>query len=339
MTTSKSRPPALSTSVWHAEPDPADSDSTIGDALALAASQWGSRTALVEGVVGGHARRWTFRELLDESTRVARGLLRRFAPGEHLAVWAANGPEWIQLEFGAALAGLTLVTVNPAFRQAELSYVLHQSRAAGVVVQPRYRSRDLLSMVDGALEGTQVREVISLGDWNEFLASGDNVGSLRDPLPNVLPTDPAQIQYTSGTTGRPKGALLSHRGLVANARRYASVIGARTDDVWINPMPLFHTAGCGLVTLGALQTGGRHVIPPGFDADLMLDLFEAERGTVMLSVPTMLIRMLERQNEAPRDVSSWRLTTLGGAPVPLELALRAGRDLGVEVGIDRKSVV
>ncbi|WP_342659966.1 3-[(3aS,4S,7aS)-7a-methyl-1,5-dioxo-octahydro-1H-inden-4-yl]propanoyl:CoA ligase [Rhodococcus ruber] len=333
MTTPKIRRPALSTSVWHAEPDPADSDSTIGDALALAALQWENRTALVEGIVGGHARRWTFRELLDESTRVARGLLRRFAPGEHLAVWAANGPEWIQLEFGAALAGLTLVTVNPAFRQAELSYVLRQSRAAGVVVQPRYRSRDLLSMVDTALEGTQVREVISLGDWNEFLASGDNVGSLRDPLPNVLPTDPAQIQYTSGTTGRPKGALLSHRGLVANARRYASVIGARTDDVWINPMPLFHTAGCGLVTLGALQTGGCHVIPPRFDADLMLDLFEAERGTVMLSVPTMLIRMLERQDEAPRDVSSWRLTTLGGAPVPLELALRAGRDLGVEVGI------
>ncbi|WP_458682584.1 AMP-binding protein [Prescottella equi] len=323
----------LSASIWTAETDPDDTDSTIGDALVRAASRWGDRTALVEGIVGDDARRWTFGELLEASTCVARALLRRFSPGDHLAVWSANSPEWIQLEFGAALAGLTLVTVNPAFGQAELEYVLRQSRSVGVVVQPQFRSRDLQSIVTAAVEGTQVREVISFGEWGEFVSSGRDFSGQPDPLPEVEPGDPAQIQYTSGTTGQPKGALLSHRGLVANSRRYATVIGARTDDVWINPMPLFHTAGCGLVTLGALQTGGSHVIPPRFDADLMLDLFEAERGTVMLSVPTMLIRMLERQERDPRDVSSWRLTTLGGAPVPLDLALRAQRDVGVEVGI------
>ncbi|GAA0844442.1 class I adenylate-forming enzyme family protein [Streptosporangium amethystogenes subsp. fukuiense] len=330
MTAAKGRRPALSAALWHADPDPDHVDSTIGDALIRAASRWGGRTALVEGVVGEHARRWTFEELLEDSIRVARALLRRFSPGERLAVWAGNGPEWIQLEFGAALAGLTLVTVNPAFRQAELSYVLEQSRASGIVVQPRYRSTELLPMADAVRDGTQVREVISLGDWDEFRAAESGA---RDGLPHVAPRDPAQIQYTSGTTGRPKGALLSHRGLVANGRRYATVAGAHPNDVWVNPMPLFHTAGCGLVTLGALQTGGCHVIPAGFDADLMLDLFEAERGTIMLSVPTMLIRMLERQADRPRDVSSWRSTTLGGAPVPLDLVLRAQRELGVEVGI------
>ncbi len=326
MTAANGHRPAL----WHADPDPGHVDGTIGDALTRAAAQWGDRTALVEGVTGGHARRWTFEELLGDSIRAARALLRRFDPGERLAVWAGNGPEWIQLEFGAALAGLTLVTVNPAFRQAELSYVLEQSRASGIVVQPRYRSGDLLPVAEAARAGTQVREVISLGDWDGLR---DAESGARAGLPEVASEDPAQIQYTSGTTGRPKGALLSHRALAANGRRYATVIGARPDDVWVNPMPLFHTAGCGLVTLGALQTGGCHVIPAGFDADLMLDLFQAERGTIMLSVPTMLIRMLERQADRPRDLSSWRLATLGGAPVPLDLVRRAQRDLGVEVGI------
>jgi acyl-CoA synthetase (AMP-forming)/AMP-acid ligase II len=98
-------------------------------------------------------------------------------------------------------------------------------------------------------------------------------------------------------------------------------------------MPLFHTAGCGLLTLGALQTDGVHVLPAGFDAGVMLDLFEVEGGTLMLSVPTMLIRMLDEQASSPRDVTSWRLTSLGGAPVPLELVRRAEQELGVKVAI------
>jgi fatty-acyl-CoA synthase len=108
---------------------------------------------------------------------------------------------------------------------------------------------------------------------------------------------------------------------------------AGPEDVWINPMPMFHTAGCGLATLGALQTGGTHVLPPGFDPAQMLDLFEAERGTLMLSVPTMLIRMLDEQAVRHRDVSSWRLSMLGGAPVAPELVRRAREQLGVAVTI------
>jgi acyl-CoA synthetase (AMP-forming)/AMP-acid ligase II len=133
-----------------------------------------------------------------------------------------------------------------------------------------------------------LREVIVLDDWQAFLAGAANV-----TLPRVRPLDIAQIQYTSGTTGFPKGARLTHRGLVNNSRFFAQVLGVDTSDVWINPMPMFHTAGCGLVTLGALQTGGVHILPPAFDPGVMLALFEAERGTVMLSVPTMLIRMLD----------------------------------------------
>src|SRR4051794_12013527 len=113
--------------------------------------------------------------------------------------------------------------------------------------------------------------------------------------------------------------MLPHRGLVMVSRMFATINGSSMRDVWINPMPMFHTAGCGLVTLGALQTGATPVLPAAFDPAVMLDLFEADSGTLMLSVPTMLIRMLDEQALCPRGVSSWRLSMLGGAPVAPEL--------------------
>ena len=303
---------------------------TVGGALDLAAAAWGPRTALVEVGPGSAQRRWTFDELRNDALRVARAMLERFRPGEHVAVWAANCPEWVLLEMGAAYAGLTLVTVNPAYQVGELTHVLGQSRCSGAFVQDASRGRDLPPIVEEARPGLPVlRDVVALSGWDDFLACADP----SRELPPVEPGDTAQIQYTSGTTGTPKGAELTHRGLVNVARYYAMVNGTGPDDVWVNPMPLFHTAGCGLATLGALQTGGTHVLPPGFDAALMLDAVEAGRGTVILSVPTMLIRMLDEQSARPRDVSSWRLSTLGGAPVPPELVRRAQRELGLVVTI------
>ena len=237
-----------------------------------------------------------------------------------MAIWAANSPEWFFVEFGAALAGLTIVTVNPAYLVAELVHVLKQSRACGVIVQDHYRERNLLAAVAEARETLPaLREVIPLSTWAEFAASGASEGA----LPEVLPGDVAQIQYTSGTTGAPKGARLTHRNLVNNGRFYARTIGARETDVWVNPMPMFHTAGCGLCTLGALQSGGSQVMPPGFDPELMLDLLEQERGSIVLSVPTMLQRILDAPSIGSRDLSSWRLVSLGGAPVPPELIRRS----------------
>ena len=304
---------------------------SIGDALRLAAANWGNRIALVEGVqVTNCPRQWSFEQLYKEACLVAGALLARFSPGERVAVWSANCPEWVLLELGAALAGLTLVTVNPAYLSKEVVYVLRQSNATGIVTCDDYRGRDftaILNEIKVTVPG--VREVISLSEWSTFLDSGKSTCS----LPSVSPNDVAQIQYTSGTTGFPKGAELTHRGLVNNSRFYANVIGANAKDVWINPMPMFHTAGCGLVTLGALQTGGMHVLPAGFDPKLMLDLFEAYRGTLMLSVPTMLIRMLDQPGAKNRDLSSWRLATLGGAPVPPELVRRAFTEFNIDVAI------
>jgi fatty-acyl-CoA synthase len=304
---------------------------SIGDVLRLAADKWGDRIALAEGIpITDSPRQWSFGQLYDEACLVARALLARFSPGERVAIWSPNCPEWALLEFGAALAGVTLVTVNPAYLPKELAYVLRQSNATGIVLCPEYRGRDFTGMLSEIkADIPAVREVISLADWPAFLDSGKSARS----LPKVSPGDVAQIQYTSGTTGFPKGAELTHRGLVNNGRFYANVIGANADDIWINPMPMFHTAGCGLATLGALQTGGTHVLPAGFDPGLMLDLIEAWRGTLVLCVPTMLVRMLDQSGDRDRDLSSWRLATLGGAPVPPELVRRAITEFDIDVAI------
>ena len=207
------------------------------------------------------------RSCLRNRRRSRRALLLRFVSGEHVAIWAANCPQWVMIELGASLAGLTLVTVNPAYLGEELAFVLRQSRARGIIVQDVYRHRNLVQAVNAARHTLpDLREVIALSSWPEFLKSGE----ARTALPSIKADDVAQIQYTSGTTGTPKGARLTHRNLVNNGRIYARTIGAGPQDIWINPMPMFHTAGCGSCTLGALQTGGAQVLPPGVRSELML---------------------------------------------------------------------
>ena len=201
-------------------------ETTVGGVLRAAAWRAPDRVALIDG-----DRRWTYGELRDEAERVARGLLTRFAPGEPVAVWAGNGPDWVLLEFAAGLAGLTLVTVNPAYQAEELAHVLGHSGARGVFLRGGAQA-GILDRIRGSLP--RLREVITLGDW----PSDDG-----EPLPAVEPASPAQILYTSGTTGRPKAAVLTHRGLTNNARLAAEAIGLRAGDVLVNPMPYFHVAG------------------------------------------------------------------------------------------------
>jgi fatty-acyl-CoA synthase len=305
---------------------------SIGDALREAASKWPHLTALIEGIAArDKRRRWTFPALLADSERTARAILSRFSPGDHVAVWAANSPEWVLIEFGAALAGVTLVTVNPAYLASELAFVLNQSKACGIFVQDSYRDRDLVAVAERVRgDLPQLRTVIPLSTLDDLAAAAP----AERALPAVTGDDVAQIQYTSGTTGVPKGARLTHRSLGNNGRFFAQTIGAKAGDVWMNPMPMFHTAGCGLVTLGALQTGGAQVMPRGFDSGLMLQLCEEERGSIMLSVPTMVIRMLDDPSLPRRDTRTWRLALIGGAPVAPELVRRAAQLVpGLKVAI------
>ena len=204
--------------------------------------------AMVGGVPDpGQRRRWTYAELLAEAEQAARALTARFAPGERVAVWAPNLPEWVILEFAAGLAGLVLVTVNPALRPAELAYVLNQSGAADIFLVLEFRSPMAEFLAEVRPEVPALREVVFFTDWAAFLSTAP----AEAVLPEVKADDIAQIQYTSGTTGFPKGAELHHRGLTNNARFYAERLGLRPGEVYVNPMPLFHTAGCGMGVPGS----------------------------------------------------------------------------------------
>ena len=315
----------LTTAYWPADTSSPVMETTIGGVLRAAAERAPDQPALISGDPDPARRRqWRYGELLAGAERAAQALLARFEPGDRVAVWAANCPEWVLLEFAAGLAGVTLVTVNPAYQADELAHVLGHSGARGVVLAADYRGSSLpaiLASVRGRLP--RLREVIPLGEWDRFCASGG--GS----LPEVDPADPAQILYTSGTTGRPKAAVLTHRGLTNNARLAGAAIGMRAGQSLVNPMPLFHVAGGGLLTLGIVQSTGTQVLMPHFDPGLALELTETYRGVCFGGVPTMLTALLSHPSLARRDLSSLRYALSGGAPVPAELVRRVEATLGI----------
>ncbi|HEY1822064.1 MAG TPA: AMP-binding protein, partial [Trebonia sp.] len=302
-------------------------ETTIGSILREAAGRAPGTTALIDGDPDRRDRRqWTYAELLAEAERAARALLTRFRPGERVAVWAPNSPEWVILEFAAALAGLTLVTVNPAYQGEELVHVLGHSEADGLFLADRFQDRDMhatLAEVRGRLP--RLRDVLSFSEWEAFTAAGYNGGD----LPDVAPSSPAQVLYTSGTTGRPKGAVLTHRGLTNNARLAFEAAGIGPGDVEINPMPMFHVGGSALFTLGPVQATATHVLMPRFSPALELELIETHAVTLLCGVPTMLMALLGHPDLAKRDVSSLRRVFTGGAVSPPALARQVEETLGV----------
>jgi fatty-acyl-CoA synthase len=306
---------------------PAVRDITLGQLLEQAARSAPSRLALIAGVPDPAARRqWTYAELYAEAQRTARALRCRFQPGERVAIWAQNLPEWVMMEFGAAMAGVVLVTVNPAFRANELEYVLKQSRAAGVFVVTAFRGNPMLDTVrELAPRCPELREIIAFDDWSSFIATGDDRSIA---LPDVKPTDPVMIQYTSGTTGFPKGALLHHRGLANNGADTALRMGVEPGDVFVTTMPLFHTGGCVCCVIGAVSRAATQVLVEAFDPGLVLEMFSTYRGNAMLGVPTMLVAMLEHPSFASTDLSSVRAICSGGSTVPAALVTRLEKELG-----------
>ncbi|MEU7813712.1 AMP-binding protein [Pseudonocardia sp. NPDC049154] len=246
-------------------------------------------------------------------------------PGERLAIWAPNCAEWVLLQQGASLAGLVLVTVNPANRRMELEYVLQRSGAAGIVHASEYRGVDMAVTVrEARAAAPDLREAIDLADWDEFLASATG----EHELPHVRPGDPAQIQYTSGTTGFPKGALLHHRGVINASRLVARGAGATDGAVWVNAMPMFHIGSGALTEIGTFSFAGTYVLMPAFDAGSLLELIETYRGTITLLVPTMLTAVLTHPDLPKRDLSSLQSVMSGASFVPAELVVRTKETLG-----------
>ncbi len=310
----------LTESYWPADRSEPVLETTVGGALREAAERWPTAVALVESDMEGVLRRrWTYVELLVEAERLALALASRYAPGERVCVWAPNVPEWVILEYAAALAGITLATANPAYRPRELKFVLEQSRSAGLFITPEYRGNPMAEIAaDVAADIPALREVVDVTDEAALFARGPS----EQALPEVKPDDPAQIQYTSGTTGFPKGALLHHRGLTNNARMAFARAMLHEGETVLNFMPMFHTSGCAFLTLGSVQFGCRMIIAKLFDPPRLLDIMQAERVELLLGVPTMLVGLSEAQAAQPRDVSSVRIAISGGSMVPPELIRR-----------------
>ncbi|WP_051749016.1 AMP-binding protein [Nevskia soli] len=307
----------LEWSYWPAEDSDEIHPTTIGSILRDAATAAPNRTAMVNWASHPSLRRtWTFAQLLRDAERTARALLLHFRPGSHIAIQAPNIPEWVLLELGAGLAGMVIVTISPSGRARELEYVLRQSQAVGLFHVAGFRCNPIqqwVTEVTPLLPNLQTSFAIEA--WDEFLSKGS-----EEPLPEVDPYAPAQIQYTSGTTGEPKGALLHHAGLTNNARMAMKRLGVGAGDVYAHGMPFFHTAGCVLSVLGPIQAGATQVFPQAFDSELLLGLIERERATHFLGVPTMFVCMIEHLRQRKYDFSSLKAVCCGGASIVPELA-------------------
>lgn len=318
--------PNLSTSHFPAQGDAEIRNITVGGLLREIADRHALAVAMVDVSDNGSCdRQWTYGELLEEAERLALALSTRYAQGERVVVWAPNIPQWIFMEYACGLAGLVLVTANPSFQASELKYVLEQSGAAGLFMVDEFRGNPMVEIAQEATGGnTRLREIVNLEDAGALYAFGERPAV----LPEVLPDDAAQIQYTSGTTGFPKGAVLSHKNLVNNARLFCGRKQVGPHSVWANFMPLFHTAGCATGALGCLQAAAKMLLIKRFDADVFARLIEEQGVTTCFAVPTMLFNLLESLDRTPRDMSSLEVITTGGAPVPPDLVRRVRDRLG-----------
>ncbi|MEZ5999443.1 AMP-binding protein [Hyphomonas sp.] len=303
---------------------------TIGDMLRSVVEQSPGQPALKElSYDGDIVRTWTYAELLKDCERLARALASRHEVGARIAVYAHNVPEWVLLEFACALAGITLVTVNPSYQQRELKYVLEQSRSEAIYYVAEYRGNPMKKIAEEVCDQiAAIRHRILLTD-HPALFDGEAVGSLRNPRP----ADPVQIQYTSGTTGFPKGALLHHHGLVRNGIEAMVRAGLRRGDSFVHHMPLFHTTGCAILVLGGLATGATMLLAPVFDPAMIVRVIERERCQFVLGVPTMLVALIDEVRRSGRDVSSIRRIMSGGAMVAPQLCRDAQNVLGAPIQI------
>ncbi|GGG60557.1 fatty-acyl-CoA synthase [Kocuria dechangensis] len=321
---------ALTTSYWPEHGEETIRDITLGGLLREAAATVPDRLALVDGVPDPAQRRtWTYAEFLREAEKVAHALLTGFAPGTKVAIWAPNSADWVILHEGISLAGMITVPINPAYRARELQYILSQSGASVIFYADQYRGADLGEIVEEIRpELPQLQLEVRSSQWEAFLEAADP----STELPEVHPTDPIQIQYTSGTTGFPKGALLHHKGVVNEAHLVALRAGMADGDVNVNAMPMYHVGGGAVTSLGAVAMHGTYVVM-NYDPGLFLELVEAYRGTHALLVPTMLLGVLDHPDRPTRDLSSFKTMMSGASAVSPALVRRTAQEMGCDFSI------
>jgi fatty-acyl-CoA synthase len=298
-------------------------DETIGANLERTVARFGDRPALVSCHQG---LRYSYAEFDTEVDRVALALIAAgLRKGDRLGIWSPNRVEWALIQYATAKIGVILVNINPAYRTHELRYALEQSQCRMLVAAPAFKTSDYVAIVDEVRPSLTALERVVFFDgaaWDELLeqASAVDAGELRERAAELDPSDPINIQYTSGTTGFPKGATLSHRNILNNGFFVAE--GCRIDehDRICVPVPYYHCFGMVMGNLAATSHGACVVLPSdAFEPRAVLEAVEAERCTALYGVPTMFIAELDHPDFERFDLSSLRTGIMAGAPCPIEV--------------------
>ncbi|WP_416979262.1 class I adenylate-forming enzyme family protein [Streptomyces sp. T028] len=290
---------------------------TVGSLLRAVAGERPDTVAL-EAIPDDHSpsRRWTYAQLLAEAESIAAGMRERVGSGARVALWAPNVPEWPMIEYAAALAGVTLVTLNPALRAGELSYALRTSEAQMLIHADHSRAYDMGEVARAvAADLPGLRHVLSLGDPQSLRGSA--------PLPSqeeiVESGLPAQIQFTSGTTGAPKAVLLSHRSVVNVARLTFEGLEVPEGATVVSPLPMFHTAGAVISCLGPLWSKGTFTLLERFEPKVLFEVLRRSPGAVLTSVPTVLAALNDVARAATDAPARLSAVLTGAAPVRAQL--------------------
>ncbi|MBO8162941.1 MAG: AMP-binding protein [Brevibacillus sp.] len=324
---------------------------TIGDLLDETAERIPDQEAVVYQELG---LRYTFAQFRNLCNQVAKGLMSLgIRAGEHIAIWATNVPEWVTAQFASAKMGGVLVTVNTSYRVHELEYLLRQSESSTLILIDSYRDANYLEMIreicpeldacqPGQLQSKRLpklRNVIFIGSepqpgmflWSDLLERAASVSDeeLANRQRSLQPDDVINMQYTSGTTGFPKGVMLSHVNIVNNAIKVAEAMGLHQGDRLCIPVPFFHCFGCVMGTLACVATGATMVPLITFDPEKVLTVVEEERCTALYGVPTMFIAELNHPSFPRRDLSSLRTGIMAGSPCPIEVMKRVVEQMGI----------
>jgi len=300
---------------------------TIGANFRRVAARYPDAEVLVDAPTG---RRWTYAEFDADTDELAAGLIAAgLAAGDRIGIWAPNCAEWVQLQYATAKAGLILVNINPAYRSHEVSYALRQSGVLWLISAESFKTSNYRAMIDEVrpdLPG--LASVIYLGspEWEALFEAGRVDGAaeaLAEREADLSFDDPINIQYTSGTTGFPKGATLSHHNILNNGFFIAEGCGYTEQDRVCIPVPFYHCFGMVLGNLACTTHGACIVIPaPGFDPAQTLATVQAERCTSLYGVPTMFIAELALPDFAGYDLSTLRTGIMAGSPCPVEVMKR-----------------
>ena len=307
---------------------------TIGENLSRTVQQFPDNDALV---VRHQNIRWTYRELDAEVDRVARGLVALGASkGDRLGIWSPNHAEWVLMQYATARLGVILVNINPAYRTHEVAFVLRQSGCRFLVAATSFKTSDYRGMVSEVRDDLpDLEQVIFIGtsDWDELLGAGEGIDpqQLTDRAATLDFDEPINIQYTSGTTGFPKGATLSHHNILNNGYFVAEGCRYTDQDRVCIPVPFYHCFGMVMGNLGCTTHGATMVVPaPAFEPQATLAAVQEERCTSLYGVPTMFIAELADPGFASYDLSSLRTGIMAGSPCPVEVMKQVIADMHMD---------